>query len=148
MLSVTEKPEQIKQSATIDLNSSKGVKMQSTAKDVSSYLQEVPKERYETLEKLRRLCLDVLESYQESMDYGMPCYKKNSIAEVGFASQKHFIALYILKKDVLDAQRDSLKVKGVSLGKGCIRYSKPDKINFELVKKLLVGTVASTSEIC
>jgi uncharacterized protein YdhG (YjbR/CyaY superfamily) len=122
--------------------------MQSTAKDVTSYLQQVPTERQETLTKLRQLCLETLESYQESMDYGMPCYKKNDIAEVGFASQKHFIALYILKKDVLDAHRDSLNMKGVSLGKGCIRYSKPDKINFEVVKKLLVGTVTSTNEIC
>jgi uncharacterized protein YdhG (YjbR/CyaY superfamily) len=122
--------------------------MQSTAKDVTSYLQQVPKERQETLTKLRQLCLEVLESYQESMDYGMPCYKKNSIAEVGFASQKHFIALYILKKDVLDAHRDSLKVKGVSLGKGCIRYSKAEKIDFNLVKQLLEKTSASSSEIC
>jgi uncharacterized protein YdhG (YjbR/CyaY superfamily) len=122
--------------------------MQSTAKNVSSYLQEVPKERYETLEKLRRLCLEVLESYQESMDYGMPCYKKNGTAEVGFASQKNFIALYILKKDVLDAHRDLLNVKGVSLGKGCIRYSKPEKVNFSVVQKLLEGTIKSSSEIC
>ncbi len=122
--------------------------MQSTAKNVSSYLQEVPKERYETLEKLRRLCLETLESYQEIMDYGMPCYKNNCIAEVGFASQKHFIGLYILKKDVLDAHRDLLNVKGVSLGKGCIRYSKPEKINFSVVQKLLEGTLLSSSEIC
>jgi uncharacterized protein YdhG (YjbR/CyaY superfamily) len=122
--------------------------MQSSAKDVPSYLQEVPKERHETLEKLRRLCLETLESYQESMDYGMPCYKKNDTVEVAFASQKNFIALYILKKDVLDTHRDLLNVKGVSLGKGCIRYSKPDKVNFSVVQKLLEGTVASSSEIC
>jgi hypothetical protein len=39
-------------------------------------------------------------------------------------------------------------LKGVSLGKGCIRYSKPDKINFDVVKKLLVGTSQSTNKIC
>lgn len=122
--------------------------MQSTAKDVSSYLKEVPKERYEMLEKLRRLCLETLDSHEENMDYGMPCYKKNSIVEVAFASQKNFIALYILKKEVLDAHRDLLKVKGVSLGKGCIRYSKPEKIDFGVVQKLLEGTIKSTNEIC
>lgn len=122
--------------------------MQSTAKDVSSYLQEVPKERLEVLEKLRSLCLKTLESYQESMEYGMPCYKKNGTVEVAFASQKNFIALYILKKEVLDAHRDSLNVKGVSMSKGCIRYSKPEKINFEVVKQLLEETATSSSEIC
>jgi hypothetical protein len=39
--------------------------MQSAAKSVSSYLQQVPQERQETLAKLRRLCLDVLESTSE-----------------------------------------------------------------------------------
>ena len=122
--------------------------MQIFTKDVTSYLQEIPKERYEVLVKLRKLCLEILEAYEESMDYGMPCYKKNGIAEVGFASQKHFIALYILKKEVLDAHRENLKVKGVSLGKGCIRYSKPEKINFSVVRKLLEQTIKSSSEIC
>jgi uncharacterized protein YdhG (YjbR/CyaY superfamily) len=122
--------------------------MQSTAKSVSSYLQQVPEERQETVAKLRQLCLDVLESYQEGMDYGMPCYKKNGTVEVAFASQKNYISLYILKQDVMEAHKNLLNVKGVSLGKGCIRYSKPEKIDFEVVKKLLVGTLESSSEIC
>jgi uncharacterized protein YdhG (YjbR/CyaY superfamily) len=122
--------------------------MQSSAKDVPNYLKEVSQERLKTLEKLRQLCLKTLKSYEESMDYGMPCYKKNGVAEVAFASQKHFIALYILKKEVLDAHRDALNIKGVSMGKGCIRFSKPDKIDFAVVEKLLVGTLNSTNEIC
>jgi uncharacterized protein YdhG (YjbR/CyaY superfamily) len=88
----------------------------------------------------------MLESYQEGMDYGMPSYKKNGVVEVGFASQKNYISLYILKQDVMDTNRELLK--GVSLGKGCIRSSKPEKINFDVVKKLLVGTFESTKEIC
>ncbi len=35
------------------------------------------------------------------MTYGMPCYEKKKIFEVAFASQKNFIALYILKQDVM-----------------------------------------------
>jgi uncharacterized protein YdhG (YjbR/CyaY superfamily) len=126
----------------------RGETMQIFAKDVPGYLKEVPKERLEVLEKLRNLCLKTLESYEESMDYGMPCYKKNDIVEVAFASQKNFIALYILKKDVLDVNRDVLNVKGVSLGKGCIRYSRPEKIDFAVVEKLLSGTLESESTIC
>ena len=52
-------------------------------------------------------------------------------SKVGFASQKNFIGLYIVKADVMNAHLELLKVKGVSLGKGCIRYSKPEKIDFE-----------------
>jgi uncharacterized protein YdhG (YjbR/CyaY superfamily) len=84
--------------------------MQSTSKDVSSYLQQVPKERLEALKKLRELCLETLESYQEGMDYGMPSYKKNGVVEVGFASQKNYISLYILKQDVMDTNRELINL--------------------------------------
>lgn len=40
--------------------------MQSKAKDVSSYLEEVPAERKTTLVQLRKLCLAVLKGFEES----------------------------------------------------------------------------------
>ena len=81
------------------------------------------------------------------MRYGGPCYSRNGVVEVGFASQKHFIALYILRTDVMKTYKDLLKIKGVSLGKGCIRYSKPEKIDFEVVEKMLKATVESTGVV-
>ena len=44
--------------------------------------------------------MDTLTGYQEGMDYGLPCYKKGGVIEVGFASQKKYVALYILKEGV------------------------------------------------
>lgn len=49
---------------------------------------------------------------------GRPCNSRNGEVEVGFVSQKHFIRLYVLRLDVMDAHRELLNVKGVSLGKG------------------------------
>ena len=120
--------------------------MQSKAANVDMYLKEVPADRLTALKKIRQLCLQELKGYKETMRYGSPCYEKNNIAEVGFASQKNNIALYILKQDVMQKYRDELK--GVSTGKGCIRFTKPDKIDFEVVKKLLSGTYTSTNTIC
>lgn len=122
--------------------------MQSTAKDVTTYLEEVPAERKAVLTELRKLCLATLTGFEESMTYGMPVYSRNGVVEIGFASQKHFIALYILRTDVMKAHLNLLKIKGVSLGKGCIRYSKPEKIDFEVVAGMLKATVKSTGEIC
>lgn len=45
------------------------------------------------------------------MQYGGPCYSRNGEVELGFGSQKHFIGLYILRLDVLDAYRDLLTAK-------------------------------------
>ncbi|MBL0355410.1 MAG: DUF1801 domain-containing protein [Chitinophagaceae bacterium] len=122
--------------------------MQSKATSVDIYLTEVPADRLSALTQLRALCLEELRGYKEAMTYGMPCYEKNNIAEAGFASQKNFIALYILKKEVMDKYKELLKGKGVSTGKGCIRFTKPGKINFEIVQKMLRDTFTSPGTIC
>ncbi len=122
--------------------------MQSKAKNADAYLKEVPEDRQQALNKIRQICLKELKGYEETMNYGMPCYEKNKIAEAAFASQKHFIGLYILKQDVMEKYKPLLKGKGISIGKGCIRFSKPDKIDLEIVKKMLKGTFTSTNTIC
>lgn len=124
----------------------KGESMQSKANDVSDYLQEVPERRLEALTRLRAACLDILEGYEEGMDYGMPSYKKDGTVEVAFASQKSYISFYIMKEGVLDEFRSRLS--GVSLGKGCIRYTKPEKIDFDVVEQLLRESYLSKSEVC
>jgi len=123
--------------------------MQSEAKNVNSYLAEIPEERQEMLTQLRALCLDVLKGYQESMVYGMPSYQKGQKeAEVAFASQKNYISLYILKQDVLDRYRDRLKKPGVSMGKGCVRFSKPEKIDLAIIREMLQDSSGSNGAIC
>lgn len=122
--------------------------MQSNAKDVTTYIKEAPAERQEVLTRLRDLCRLTLTSFEETMDYGGPSYKRNGEVEAGFASQKNFIGLYILRTDVMAAHRDLLKVKGVSVGKGAIRYSKPERIDFGVVESMLRATVESTGPVC
>lgn len=122
--------------------------MQSTAKDVTIYINEAPPARQEVLTRLHRLCRSLLTGFEESMDYGGPSYKRNGEVEVGFMSQKHYIGLDILRTDVMNAHRDLLKGKGISLGKGVIRYSKPERIDFRVVESMLRGTVESTGPVC
>ena len=122
--------------------------MQSKARDVTTYIDEAPPERQPALRRLREVCLAELDGFEETMDYGGPSYKRNGEVEVGFASQKHFIGLYILRTDVMAPHRDQLTGKGISVGKGAIRYSKPERIDFDVVKRMLRATVESTGPIC
>ena len=115
--------------------------MQSKAQDVAAYLEEIPQERREALTRLRELCRTLLVGYEESMAYGMPCYSKNSVAEVAFASQKNYISLHIVKQSVVNAHRAELK--GASIGKGCIKYTKPEKLDWDVIKMLLEDTANS-----
>jgi hypothetical protein len=82
------------------------------------------------------------------MLYGMPCYPQPPAQEpdTAFASQKNHIWFYVLQQGVMQAHRDL--PKGAGLGKGCIRYSKPEKINFDVVRKILLDVGSSSSQIC
>ncbi len=126
--------------------------MQSKSKTVDAYLNEIPAERKAGLTQLRDLCLANLTSFTESMEYGMPSYKREGVdeieVEVAFASQKNYISLYILKQDVMNAYKDKLAGTGVSFGKGCIRFTRTERINFEIVEQLLCAAEESDGEIC
>ena len=120
--------------------------MISEAKSVDEYLTQVPEKRLKALLEIRALCKELLIGYDESMAYKMPSYKKNNIVEIAFASQKQHISFYVLKHDVMLENQDELK--GLNHGKGCIRYSNPNKIDFRLISKLLKDTVISDNKIC
>ena len=112
--------------------------MQSNARDVDEYIEGAPTERQAALSKFQALCRQLLGGFKESMVYGMPCYSRNGVVEIAFASQMNFISLYILQQKALESQRSALA--GLKVGKGCIRYPKPDNIDFEVVEKLLLAT--------
>lgn len=120
--------------------------MISKVTDVASYIEDVPAERRAAIEKLRGLCRKHLAGYEECMEFGMPAYRRNGAVEVGFASQKQYIALYIMKKDVVDEFREALAA--ASIGKGCIRFKRPEQIDFAVVQQLLRRTRESTSQPC
>lgn len=121
--------------------------MQSKAETIEAYLAEILPERREALTRLHHLCTTVLTGYAALMAYGMPSYQRpGGEIEVAFASQKNYISLYILKSEVLDRHRAELS--RLSLGKGCIRYRKPNQIDFALVEKLLEASRQSTARAC
>lgn len=122
--------------------------MQSKPKSVAAYIKESPAQRQEALKQLRTLCRVNLTGFKESMVDGMPCYSRDGLVEVGFASQKNFIGLYILRSDVMRSHRYLLNVQGITFGKGCIRYSRPENIDFAVVEKMLRATAQSSGPVC
>jgi len=117
----------------------------SKATDVASYIQEVPAERRAAIEKLRTLCRKNLTGYEECMEFGMPGYKRNGSLELSFASQKQYIALYV--KPIL-ADEFRAELGAASIGKSCIRFTKPEQIDFAVITKLLRRTEATPPCSC
>jgi uncharacterized protein YdhG (YjbR/CyaY superfamily) len=106
--------------------------MQNKALTVDDYLREVPADRLASMQHLRRLCTAELRGYDENMQYGMPTYTGESV--VAFNSQKNYISFYFPKSEIIDKYRNALKA---NIGKSCIRFSKPEHIDFNVLKSML-----------
>jgi uncharacterized protein YdhG (YjbR/CyaY superfamily) len=117
--------------------------MTSKAATVDAWMKEVPPGRQAAIERLRELCLRILDGYEEGMAHGMPAYQRAGSAWFGFNSQKQYIALYATVH-VVDEFRTQFP--GLSLGKCCIRFTKPEKIDFAVVERLLRRTAESAEK--
>ena len=121
--------------------------MQSTVTTVDQYINEADPGRQPALRALREMILKELAPCEERMEYGMPVYyHKGQDGGVAFASQKQYISLYITKLQVLNAHRHLLP--GLNVGKSCIRYPSPARINWDVVRTLLQATAASDEAPC
>jgi uncharacterized protein YdhG (YjbR/CyaY superfamily) len=109
--------------------------MISKAANVKQYIAEVPEERRAAVAKLHGLCKKNLAGFEESIDYGMPCYKRDEVMAFAFASQKGYISIYGCGSPAVKDLR--AKLAGSSKGKGCVRFTNPDKIDFDVVDELL-----------
>jgi uncharacterized protein YdhG (YjbR/CyaY superfamily) len=120
--------------------------MTSKATTVDEWMKEVAADRRAAIERLREVCRRKLKGFEECMAYGAPAYRREGQPQVAFNSQKQYIALYVMNKDVLDEFRDELKAS--SIGKGCIRFNRPEKMNFAAIERLLERTAAVTGGFC
>ncbi|MEE1738723.1 DUF1801 domain-containing protein [Streptomyces sp. BE147] len=119
--------------------------VRSQAKDVDGYLAEVPEEREEALTRLRELCRTELRGFTEVMAYGMPAYERDGVAEIAFASQKRYISFYLLRGDVREAF--AARLADQDMGRSCLRFRRPEKIDFALLRDLLRATAAGPGRI-
>jgi len=119
--------------------------MISKAADVATYIEESPADRRAAVQQIRTLCRQNLAGYEECMEHGMPSYKRDGLPEFSFASQKQYIALYA-KPVLVDEFRAALKK--AKIGKSCIRFPKPEDIDFAIIAQLLRRTAATPGCSC
>jgi uncharacterized protein YdhG (YjbR/CyaY superfamily) len=108
--------------------------VQSKAATVDDFMTEVAPDRRPALDQLRGLCLQAFGAETELMAFGMPAYGPPKLPWIAFNSQKQHIAFYV-GQTAMDAFAERLA--GVDHGKGCIRWRKPDKMDFALIADML-----------
>ncbi len=132
--------------------------MHSTATTPQEYMDSLPEDRKQAMNELRKsIKKNLPKGFKEVMVYGMlgyvvphslypdgyHCDPKLPLPFMGFASQKHFVAVYHMgvyaDKALLDwfttkfAKQRKTKL---DMGKSCIRFKKWDQIPFELIGEL------------
>ncbi|WP_432089638.1 iron chaperone [Streptomyces sp. bgisy095] len=116
----------------------------SEAGDVDGYMSGLSGERAAALAEVRRLCLEELTGFDEVMAYGMPAYERDGVCEIAFAAQKQYLSFYLMRGDVREAFEERLA--GQDMGKGCLRFRKPESVDHALLRDLLRATAARPGE--
>lgn len=132
--------------------------MQYKAGSIEEYISQLPTERIEPINRLRKQILDNLpKGIEERISYGMigyviphliypdgyHCTPELPLPFMNLASQKNFIAVYSMviyaKKDLLEwfvseyAKRYKYKL---DMGKSCIRFKRLNDIPYDLIGEL------------
>lgn len=132
--------------------------MQSAAQTTTEYLDSLPHDRREAINKLRNTLLEKLPAgFDERMSYGMigyvvpheifpagyHCDPKLPLPFLNIASQKNFIALYHMglyaDSSLLDwfvSEYPKHAKTKLDMGKSCIRFKKVDDIPYGLIGEL------------
>ncbi|MDY7039916.1 MAG: DUF1801 domain-containing protein [Chloroflexota bacterium] len=117
--------------------------MSENVNDVDVYLQNLRPERRTALESLRSLIFKVVPDAVETIRYGMPAYEYEGRQLCLFASQKRYMSLY-LDTEIVERHRD--KLKGLSVGKSCIRFKKFEALPRDVVELMLTEAAQSTND--
>ena len=132
--------------------------MKIEAQSVQEYLENLPEERKEPIEKLRKIISENLPSgFEEQLSYGMigyvvpkniypkgyHCNPELPLPFLSIASQKNSINLYHMgiyadEKLLNWFQEEFPKYskKKLDMGKSCMRFKKPEDIPYELIGEL------------
>jgi uncharacterized protein YdhG (YjbR/CyaY superfamily) len=106
--------------------------------EVDQYLEKLDPQRRAALSQVRSLILETVPDAVETMKYRMPTYGYGEAILCAFASQKHYMSLY-LETRIMDRHREELQ--DLDLGKSCIRFKKVEQLPLDRIRTMLEETV-------
>lgn len=131
--------------------------MQSDATTVDQYLRELPEDRREAIETVRRVILDNLPpGFEETMNWGMisyevpldtypDTYNGKPLMYAALASQKRHMAVYLTGIYIDDDSRAEFEAayratgKRFDVGKSCVRFRRVDDLPLELIGEAIAA---------
>lgn len=133
--------------------------MKINASSPATYIQEVDEARRPVFEKLRETIVEnIPDGFQECMSYGMigyvvphsiypkgyHCDPKTPLPFINLGAQKNYISMHHMglygDPKLLDwfvSEYPKHSKSKLDMGKGCVRFKRPDDIPFDLIAELL-----------
>ncbi len=103
--------------------------------DVDAYLEKIPADARNALEKLRQTIRAAAPESEEGFSYGVPAFKLKGKTLVCFAAFKNHCGFYPMSPEVLGAFADDLS--GYKTAKGTIRFDAKKPMPAALVKRIV-----------
>ncbi len=115
--------------------------MQYNAQTPVEYLDILEEDwRKEKLLELRDIILDKAYDFKERINYKMLCYTDDKGDLFHLNAQKNYVSLYVGDSSKIDA--DGTLLKGLDIGKGCIRFKKSVNIAETKIDEFIAKGVA------
>lgn len=113
--------------------------MRSAAATPDAYVASAPADRRAVLERLRALVLETVPRATEHMQYGMLGYAYEGRPFAALASQKDYLALYLMDLYTQPGLREKHAgaLAKLDVGKSCIRFSPKAELPMETFRAIL-----------
>ena len=112
--------------------------MKYTDTDLDIYYGSLPGDRRDALLAIRQLIRRVWPEIVEDMEHQVPTFHLRGQQLCAIASQKHFMVLYVMPYDLLDAFKNDLKP--FDRGKSCIRFKRLEPTTYDLFDQIIKYT--------
>ncbi len=131
--------------------------MQSDAKTIQEYLENLPAERREALERVRKTIRENLpDGYEEVINWGMityqvpletypDTYNGKPLMYAALANQKNHMAVYLTGCYLTEENREEFEQayretgKRMDMGKSCVRFRKLEDLPLELIGQTIAS---------
>lgn len=105
---------------------------------IDEYIGNFPGDTQVILEHLREVIRKAAPRAEETISYGIPCFKLNGTYLVYFGGYKHHVSLYPIPK----SDRALLKVLEPHMaGKGTLRFALKEKMPFSLMTRIVKASL-------
>lgn len=114
--------------------------MQYEAKTPEEYISMLDKDwRLEKLEQLRSMIRSKASDIKEGINYKMLSFSDNRGNIFHLNAQKNYVSLYVGNANKIDA--DGTLLKGIDVGKGCIRFKKSTVLAETRIEEFIEKTI-------